>query len=332
MAEQRRRTGSRASGRDGARPPLRASPGLTGAEAETLADRAYRLIEDEIVRLALAPGARLTEQDLAARIGLGRTPVREAVQRLVADGLLVVFPRKGMAVAAINPLDVLLALDARAALERVVAAAAARRATPAAARGAGGGGGRDAGRGRARRPRPTTCTATSASTSSWARRPATPSPCGRWRRCNPWRGGRWFYFRRERDLAASSPPARRRRRRDRGGRRRRRRARLRRAHRPCSGRLEAGAGRSLTPVGRLRAILGQWAAFSRPCNWRVHCLASRPEPYLGTLRSARRMTRPCVPRRLADGRPRRNAREAAGCRALAGLSRRHEPHRRGGHT
>lgn len=98
---------------------------------ETLADRAYRLIEDEIVRLALAPGLRLTEQDLAARLALGRTPVREAVQRLVADGLLVVFPRKGMAVAAINPLDVLLALDARAALERVVAVAAARRATKA---------------------------------------------------------------------------------------------------------------------------------------------------------------------------------------------------------
>ncbi|WP_460451821.1 GntR family transcriptional regulator [Alsobacter sp. SYSU BS001988] len=113
-----------------ARAAAPAGPGLTGAEAETLADRAYRIIEDQIVRLALAPGARLTEQDLAARIGLGRTPVREAVQRLVADGLLTVFPRKGMAVAAINPLDVLLALDARAALERVIAAAAARRATP----------------------------------------------------------------------------------------------------------------------------------------------------------------------------------------------------------
>ena len=74
---------------------------------------------------------RLTEQELAARVGLGRTPVREAVQRLVADGLLVVFPRKGMTVAAINPLDVLLALDVRAALERVVAVAAATPGTPA---------------------------------------------------------------------------------------------------------------------------------------------------------------------------------------------------------
>lgn len=97
---------------------------------ETLADRAFRLIEDAIVRLDLEPGARLTEQDLAERFSLGRTPVREAVQRLVADGLLVVYPRKGMAVAPINPLDVLLALDARAPLERLMASAAARRADP----------------------------------------------------------------------------------------------------------------------------------------------------------------------------------------------------------
>lgn len=98
--------------------------------AETQAERAYRLIEDAIVRLELEPGSRITEQDLASRIGLGRTPVREAVQRLVSDGLLVVFPRKGMAVAAINPLEVLLALEVRAALERLVATAAARRASP----------------------------------------------------------------------------------------------------------------------------------------------------------------------------------------------------------
>jgi DNA-binding GntR family transcriptional regulator len=101
---------------------------MVQAPGETLADRAHRLIEDAIVRLDLEPGARVTEQDLASRFGLGRTPVREAVQRLVADGLLIVYPRKGMAVAPINPLEVLLALDARAALERVVAAGAARRA------------------------------------------------------------------------------------------------------------------------------------------------------------------------------------------------------------
>ncbi len=94
---------------------------------ETLADRAYRLIEHDIVRLALPPGSRITEQELVDRVALGRTPVREAVQRLVSDGLLIVFPRKGMAVAALEPLQVLLAMEARLPLEQLVAAAAAKR-------------------------------------------------------------------------------------------------------------------------------------------------------------------------------------------------------------
>ena len=106
--------------------PVKASAG-----SETMADRATRLLEDAIVRLDLPPGMRITENELALRFGLGRTPVREAVQRLVADGLLVVFPRKGMTVGVINPLDVLLALDVRGPVERVVAVSAARRATPA---------------------------------------------------------------------------------------------------------------------------------------------------------------------------------------------------------
>ena len=46
---------------------------------ETLAERAYRLIEDQIIRLVLPPGIRLTEQELAARLDIGRTPVREAL-------------------------------------------------------------------------------------------------------------------------------------------------------------------------------------------------------------------------------------------------------------
>jgi DNA-binding GntR family transcriptional regulator len=97
---------------------------------ETLAERAYRLIEDQIIRLVLPPGIRLTEQELAARLDIGRTPVREGLQRLVNDGLVVVFPRKGIAVSVINPLDVLMALEVRSALERLMAGAAARRANP----------------------------------------------------------------------------------------------------------------------------------------------------------------------------------------------------------
>jgi DNA-binding GntR family transcriptional regulator len=98
---------------------------------ETLAERAYRFLEDAIVRLRLPPGTAVTEQELAARLSLGRTPVREAIQRLVGERLLVVFPRKGILIADINPLDVFLALDVRACLERLVVAAASVRASPA---------------------------------------------------------------------------------------------------------------------------------------------------------------------------------------------------------
>lgn len=94
--------------------------------AETLAETAYRLLEDQIVRLELPPGGRYTEQSLGARIAMGRTPVREAIQRLVEDGLLIVFPRKGIMVTLIRPQDVIQALEVRLVLERMIAANAAR--------------------------------------------------------------------------------------------------------------------------------------------------------------------------------------------------------------
>lgn len=97
---------------------------------ETLAETAYRLLEDQIVRLELPPGARFTEQTLGARIAMGRTPVREAIQRLVDDGFLIVFPRKGIMVTTIRPQDVIQALEVRLVLERMIAANAARDADP----------------------------------------------------------------------------------------------------------------------------------------------------------------------------------------------------------
>ena len=99
--------------------------------AETLAETAYRLLEDQIVRLELPPGGRYTEQSLGALIAMGRTPVREAIQRLVDDGLLIVFPRKGIMVTTIRPQDVIQALEVRLVLERMIAANAARDANQA---------------------------------------------------------------------------------------------------------------------------------------------------------------------------------------------------------
>ncbi|WP_370201473.1 GntR family transcriptional regulator [Roseibium sp.] len=91
--------------------------------------QAYRLLEEEIVTLKLKPGATVTEAALTQRLGFGRTPIREAIQRLSWEGLLNIRPRLGIVVAEMNPSDFLKVLEARHALERLVAGLAARLAS-----------------------------------------------------------------------------------------------------------------------------------------------------------------------------------------------------------
>src|SRR5690348_17748309 len=55
-----------------------------------------------IVTLQLSPGTILSEQALAQRLKIGRTPIREALQRLARDGLVVIMPRRGIMVSEIN--------------------------------------------------------------------------------------------------------------------------------------------------------------------------------------------------------------------------------------
>src|SRR6516164_9925688 len=57
---------------------------------ETLTDQAYRLIEEQIVTLRLKPGDVLSEQMLSATFKIGRTPIREALQRLAREGLVTI--------------------------------------------------------------------------------------------------------------------------------------------------------------------------------------------------------------------------------------------------
>jgi DNA-binding GntR family transcriptional regulator len=99
--------------------------------AETLTDRAYTELEELIVTLQLAPGSVLSEQMLAERLGIGRTPIREALQRLARERLVVVLPRRGIMVSAIDIKSQLRLLEVRREIERLVARGAARRATPA---------------------------------------------------------------------------------------------------------------------------------------------------------------------------------------------------------
>ncbi|OWT70399.1 MULTISPECIES: GntR family transcriptional regulator [unclassified Achromobacter] len=105
-------------------------PSLARA-ARRAADVAYDRLESMIATLQLAPGTAVAEAELSARIGLGRTPVREALLRMVAAGLIRQEPRRGLRVAAIELAEHLNVLQTRRVLEQLISGAAARRATPA---------------------------------------------------------------------------------------------------------------------------------------------------------------------------------------------------------
>ncbi len=79
--------------------------------------------------LRLAPGTAVSEQELAAGLGLGRTPIREALQLLAREKLVTVLPRRGILVSAINVKSQLKLLEVRRELERLIATSAAKRAT-----------------------------------------------------------------------------------------------------------------------------------------------------------------------------------------------------------
>jgi len=92
---------------------------------------AYDAIEKLLVTLQLEPGSPVVEADLAARTGLGRTPVREALMRMVAGGLIVQQPQRGLLVSTIDLVDHLDVIQTRRVLEVLIASCSARRATDA---------------------------------------------------------------------------------------------------------------------------------------------------------------------------------------------------------
>ncbi|HEU5244801.1 MAG TPA: GntR family transcriptional regulator, partial [Gaiellaceae bacterium] len=98
-------------------------------QAPSLADRAYLAIRDLIVSLKLQPGALIDERRLVESLGIGRTPVREALRRLAQEQLVEVFPRRGMFVTGVDVRDLVRISEVRAALEPEAARLAAGRAT-----------------------------------------------------------------------------------------------------------------------------------------------------------------------------------------------------------
>ena len=100
-------------------------------QAGTLTDRAYRELEEAIVTLRIPPGTMVSEAQLSQRLGVGRTPVREALQRLAREWLVVIMPRRGIFVSEIDVARQLRLLDARRVLERLLAQSAADRSSKA---------------------------------------------------------------------------------------------------------------------------------------------------------------------------------------------------------
>ncbi|MET1029148.1 MAG: GntR family transcriptional regulator [Dongiaceae bacterium] len=95
------------------------------------ANQAYIRLEELIVTLQLAPGTVLTEQTLIQMLNMGRTPIREALQRLALEGLVIILPRRGILIATISIRNQLELLRLRREVQRLMVRYAALRCTVA---------------------------------------------------------------------------------------------------------------------------------------------------------------------------------------------------------
>lgn len=113
---------------------VRVKPVSPPVPEETQSQHAYRAIEEMIVTLALPPGSRVSEKSLSAELGIGRTPVREALQRLAYERTIKVLPRSGAVVSEIDIAEHFKLIEVRRELERILVGRASRLAEPATCR------------------------------------------------------------------------------------------------------------------------------------------------------------------------------------------------------
>jgi DNA-binding GntR family transcriptional regulator len=100
-----------------------------GNAPPSLSDQAYKALEELLVTAKLEPGSIWSEPALSKLTGFGRSPVREALQRLTSDHLVVPLRRHGFRITEVQVEEQLLVLEARRELERLVSVFAARRAS-----------------------------------------------------------------------------------------------------------------------------------------------------------------------------------------------------------
>ena len=99
--------------------------------AASLAEQAYQVLEEKLVTLTLPPGKQLSEGQLMEMTGFGRTPLREAVLRLAQQEFFLIMPRKGLVVTPVNRAAMVLIIEARKPIERVIVYRAALNAMDA---------------------------------------------------------------------------------------------------------------------------------------------------------------------------------------------------------
>ena len=97
----------------------------------SLAERAYRHLRDRLIMLDIRPGEAINDGKLAAEMGIGRTPVREALKRLESDHLVVSYPRRGTFATVVDITELADVSELRESLEPLAARRAAKLATPA---------------------------------------------------------------------------------------------------------------------------------------------------------------------------------------------------------
>lgn len=104
---------------------------LQSASARSQGERAYLLIRDQIVTLKLSPGSVIEETRLQTDLELGRTPIREALQRLAHENLVTFIPHRGTFVTDVNLTDLHRLTEIRLEMEGHAAELAAARASEA---------------------------------------------------------------------------------------------------------------------------------------------------------------------------------------------------------
>lgn len=111
---------------------LRSAPiADVSANLPTLTQEAYERLEEMIITLELAPGEAVSEAILSKRLGIGTTPIREALHRLARQYLVQIIPRRGVVITSVDVRLQFEVLETRRELDRLISRSAALRASPA---------------------------------------------------------------------------------------------------------------------------------------------------------------------------------------------------------